>query len=237
MSARPAVSPVRSVDPPLQVGGVQVEVRRSTRRRTVALRVGPDGAVLYAPSWVPGERLERFVQEREGWLLTQLGRFERRAVRVPLQHGSELPLLDERLTLVLEPGRRAATREGGLLHAGPERLHAQLEAWYREWALAYFTPLVGELAAELGRDATALHLTDAAGRWGSCTAAGVIRLHWRLLLAPARVARYVAAHEVAHLAELNHSPRYWAVLACLMPEYREPQRWLREHGDTLTLWE
>ena len=82
-----------------------------------------------------------------------------------------------------------------------------------------------------------LRLTRARGRWGSCTASGDIRLHWRLLLAPEAVARYVAAHEVAHLAQMNHSARYWATLARLMPDYSAPKDWLREHGESLTLWD
>ena len=93
------------------------------------------------------------------------------------------------------------------------------------------------LAAELKRPVRSVRLTGAGGRWGSCTASGDIRLHWRLLLAPQQVARYVAAHEVAHLAQMNHSPRYWAVLERLMPDYHQPKTWLRDHGETLVLWE
>ncbi|WP_425145818.1 M48 family metallopeptidase [Deinococcus sp.] len=221
----------------LQVGGVSVELRRSERRRTVALKVSRDGAVLYAPSGVPSERLQRFLHERQGWLLGHLASFARRAERAPLAEGSELPLLGASLRLYLVPGLRAARQDGDTLQADPERLHAQLEAWYRGQALTYFAPLVRELASELGRPLRSLRLTSASGRWGSCSAAGDIRLHWRLLLAPERAARYVAAHEVAHLAQMNHSPRYWALLERLMPAYREPKRWLKDHGETLTLWD
>ncbi|MGI8748668.1 MAG: M48 family metallopeptidase [Deinococcus sp.] len=215
---------------------LRVELRRSPRRRTVALWVGPQGAVLYAPSGVPRPRLEGFLHEREGWLRGHLSRFAGREPRQPPGEGSPLPLLDGELTLHLRPGLRAARREGELLLAGTEDAGRQLENWYREQALAYFGPLVGEYARRLGGAPGRLRLTNASGRWGSCSANGDIRLHWRLMLAPQRVADYVAAHEVAHLLELNHSVRYWATLARLLPDYREPRAWLRGNGHELSSW-
>ncbi len=226
----------------LRVGDVNVELRRSSKRRTVALRVGPGGAVLYAPATVSAERLERFLHERQGWLLGHLAAFAR-PLRPALGTGSPLPLLGQTLTLELAPGLKAARRENATLHADPARLHAQIEAWYSRAALEHFGPLVTELGGQLAglqRQVTplgTLRLTRARGRWGSCTASGDIRLHWRLLLAPEPVARYVAAHEVAHLAQMNHSARYWATLERLMPDYQTPKNWLREHGESLTLWD
>jgi predicted metal-dependent hydrolase len=226
----------------LRVGDVSVELRLSPKRRTVALRVGPGGAVLYAPVGVGTERLQRFLREREAWLLGHLAAFAR-SERPALAEGSVLPLLGETLTLQLSPGLRAARREGQSLSADPLRLHDQLEAWYSRAALAHFEPLVERLTLDLGQCAprhtplAAVRLTRASGRWGSCTASGEIRLHWRLMLAPEQVARYVAAHEVAHLAQMNHSARYWATLERLMPGYPEPKRWLKEHGESLTLWD
>ncbi|ABF46408.1 Predicted Zn-dependent hydrolase [Deinococcus geothermalis DSM 11300] len=76
-------------------------------------------------------------------------------------------------------------------------------------------------------------LTNAQTRWGSCTAGGVIRLHWALARAPREVAAYVSLHEAAHLLELNHSPRYWAHVTCHMPDHARWRGWLREHGPGL----
>lgn len=219
-------------------------MRRSSRRRTVALRVSRDGAVLYAPAGVSTERLERFLRDRENWLLGHLAGFARPS-RPALAEGSLLPYLGESLTLHLVPGLAAARREDQTLSAAPERLQAQIEAWYSRQALAQFGPLVERLAAQqLGRlgalrvtPLRAVRLTRASGRWGSCTASGEVRLHWRLMLAPPRVAEYVAAHEVAHLAQMNHSALYWATLEQLLPGYREPKGWLKEHGESLQLWD
>lgn len=220
-----------------------MELRRSDRRRTVALRVGPGGAVLYAPVGVSAERLERFLREREDWMLGHLAAFARSSVRPVLTEGAQLPLLGRSLTLHLQPGLKAARREGATLAADPVRLQVQLTAWYRRAALEYFGPLTRNLAAQLSAQAShmtplgRLSLTSAGGRWGSCTASGDIRLHWRLMFAPDAVARYVAAHEVAHLAHMDHSARYWAALERLMPGYHGPKRWLRDHGESLALWD
>ncbi|MGR3434759.1 MAG: M48 family metallopeptidase, partial [Shimia sp.] len=76
-------------------------------------------------------------------------------------------------------------------------------------------------------------LRDTRSRWGSCSAAGGLNYSWRLVMAPPEVLDYVAAHEVAHLAQMNHSPRFWAEVAGLMPGYEAPRGWLRRHGADL----
>ena len=88
-------------------------------------------------------------------------------------------------------------------------------------------------AAGLGRSAGRIRLADPRARWGSCTASGDLMFSWRLIMAPVDVLDYVVAHEVAHLAELNHSPRFWAVVRRLCPGYEPARDWLRRHGAEL----
>ncbi len=88
-------------------------------------------------------------------------------------------------------------------------------------------------AARLGRGYRSLTLRDTRSRWGSCSAAGGLMFSWRLILAPPEILDYVAAHEVAHLAEMNHSPAFWRVVAGLCPDYARHRAWLRKHGQTL----
>ncbi|MFC4454504.1 SprT family zinc-dependent metalloprotease [Deinococcus sonorensis] len=221
--------------PILTLGDLAVELRRSARRRTVALKVGPAGAVLYAPTTVPQAQLERFLAQKEDWMRRHLASLAPPVV-APLHSGRRLPLLDEQLELRLGAPGRSAVREDQLLWLPATRPGAALEGWYRQQARAYFTPLVHRLSEQLGRPVRAVRLTSAQTRWGSCTATGDIRLHWRLMLAPQRVAEYVAAHEVAHLQELNHSARYWRVVARLMPDYPQQRAWLRQHGAQLPVW-
>ncbi|RMD90830.1 MAG: M48 family peptidase, partial [Alphaproteobacteria bacterium] len=88
-------------------------------------------------------------------------------------------------------------------------------------------------AARLGRRYGRLSLRDTRSRWGSCSAEGNLNFSWRLVMAPPEVLDYVAAHEVAHLAEMNHSPAFWALVERLFPAHEAPRRWLRENGASL----
>ena len=88
-------------------------------------------------------------------------------------------------------------------------------------------------SAALGRPHAGIVLRDTRSRWGSCTSEGNLMFSWRLIMAPPRILQYVAAHEVAHLAEMNHSPDFWAVVERLFPDYGVCRRWLRENGDHL----
>jgi predicted metal-dependent hydrolase len=88
-------------------------------------------------------------------------------------------------------------------------------------------------AAKIGRRVTRVTLRDTRSRWGSCTAEGALMYSWRLIMAPPEVLRYVAAHEVAHLVEMNHSNRFWAVVEGLYPGWQTQRAWLRSHGGAL----
>lgn len=223
--------------PPWTVGGVPVQLRRSARRRTLALQVRPGEVVLHAPARTPEGTLAAFVESRREWAERHLQTFAaRQAPQTEWQNGCPYPFLGETLTLRLVPGLRQAQRVGDELHLppGPD-LAASLEGWSRAAALPLFRAWVEEYAHALGaRDRLGrVGLSGARTRWGSCTSRGDIRLHWALSRASQEVARYVALHEAAHLLELNHSPRYWAHVARLMPEHARWRRWLREQGHTL----
>ncbi|MEO0763396.1 MAG: YgjP-like metallopeptidase domain-containing protein, partial [Pseudomonadota bacterium] len=110
---------------------------------------------------------------------------------------------------------------------------AEIRVAETQGARERMAPAIERYAAEAGRRCTALSFRDTRSRWGSCSSAGRISLSWRLAMAPPVVQDYVAAHEVAHLVEMNHSPRYWAVLARLMPDYEIHRRWLRREGRAL----
>ncbi|WP_161883009.1 M48 family metallopeptidase [Deinococcus alpinitundrae] len=229
------MAPPLPVLPGLSVGGLPVQLRRSNRR-TVGLRVTAQGLTVYAPERTEEARLRRFVEDKRAWAERHLQQLQQHQPdALPLIDGFALPYLGQALTLRAVPGLRRAQRVGTELYAPPEALSTALEAWYRAEALRLFAPITQHYAVQLnrGRPLTATRITNAAGRWGSCTAAGVVRLHWKLLLAPPEILNYVAAHEIAHLAELNHSPRYWAEVARLVPEYRTAERWLKEHGAAL----
>ena len=215
-------------------------IRRSARRRTVTLRVSEGAVTLHAPVGVPEAELLRFVERKRDWVEKHLRAFAARALPAyRFEDGEGLPLLGETLTLRLREGPRAERMgdELWLPPGAPEARRAALEAFYRREALAYFEARAPEDAARLGRGVTAVRLTEARTRWGSCTAAGVLRFNWRVVLGPRGVAEYLCAHEVAHLREMNHGPRFWQQVARLCPEYLHWRALLRREGHRYTLGE
>ena len=106
-------------------------------------------------------------------------------------------------------------------------------AWLREQARQACLAAVTRHAAAGGWRPGRITLRDPRSRWGSCNAGGDLMFSWRLIMAPAAVLDYVVAHEVAHLAELNHSPHFWAVVRRLCPDHAPAREWLRRHGASL----
>jgi predicted metal-dependent hydrolase len=209
---------------------IEVRLRRDPRARRMVLRVAASGRgpTLTLPPGVPLTRARSFLRDHEDWLRRHLAAGP---TRLPVGDGSVLPFGDATLTLRAHAGR-ATLRAGGelLLPGPPGRMGPRAAAWLREEARRACVAGVENHAARLGRPAGRVRLADPRARWGSCSASGDLMFSWRLVMAPAAVLDYVVAHEVAHLAELNHSPRFWAVVRRLLPDYDGPRDWLRRHG-------
>jgi predicted metal-dependent hydrolase len=114
-----------------------------------------------------------------------------------------------------------------------DRLPVKLQAFFKEQARAAVSAATKTYADALGVSVGRISLKDTRSRWGSCSSAGNINYSWRLIMAPAPVLNYVAAHEVAHRLEMNHSDRYWANVARVYPDYNVQRAWLRTHGTAL----
>ncbi len=211
---------------------ITVTLRRSTRAKRLSLRVSRlDGRVsLTLPKRTPEREALAFLADREGWLRGHLEQVQ--PVNVVAVGGSVL-LRGEMVPIVAGSVRRAVIRAGAIVvpeqgEAGP-RVRAFLKLAARD-ALAEASD---RYAAALGRPYSRLSLRDTRSRWGSCSSKGVLMYSWRLIMAPPAVLNYVAAHEVAHLAEMNHSPSFWAVVDNLFPHHQQHRDWLRQNGDQL----
>jgi hypothetical protein len=127
--------------------------------------------------------------------------------------------------------RRQAQEEQENRYTPQQR--AALEKRYRQAAKEYFPQRAAFYADRLGVTFGKIRIAEQKTRWGSCSSNGTLSFNWKLMLAPPRVLDYVVVHEVCHLKEMNHSPRFWAYVEQLMPEYKEYRKWLRENGQTL----
>ncbi|MBS8226921.1 M48 family metallopeptidase [Vannielia litorea] len=212
---------------------VEVTLRRSARARRLSLRVsGVDGRVtLTMPRFAPEREARNFAAEKAGWIRDRLAE---QAPFVPVEPGAEIPVEGVLRRVEAAPVRRIALEPQALLvPEGATRLPARLGAFLREIARERLAEASARHAAALGRPHGRITLRDTRSRWGSCSHEGNLMYSWRLILAPPEVLDYVAAHEVAHLAHMDHSPRFWAACGKLCPGYEAPRRWLRQHGAAL----
>ncbi|TNC52449.1 M48 family metallopeptidase [Rubellimicrobium rubrum] len=212
-------------DPP-----VAVALRRSARARRLSLRIsGADGRVtLTLPLRARlGDGLA-FLQEREGWLR---GHLAQAPTLIRPAFGELIPFAGGEVRLCPGPGRRVGLDGDRLiLPDEPERLIPRLAAFLRTEARNRLAAASDRYARLVGRSWTRLTLRDPRSRWGSCTADGHLMFSWRLVLAPPPVLDYVAAHEVAHLARMDHSPAFWALVGEICPGFEEHRDWLRAEG-------
>jgi predicted metal-dependent hydrolase len=254
MRAMGRSSPGEPAEIQLDGRSVAYRLQRSARRRTVTLIVdGERGLVVYAPLRMAQRSLDRILREKERWILAKTAELERQRSERPVPEaapGNLLPWQGRWYPLAVEAnGRQRELREqGGVLWLGlPPRTLAALEAQglrgpalrahlvqgYRAAAREVIHGRVAHFAPHLGVQPRTLRIKDQRHRWGSASVQGAVNFNWRLILAPPPVLDYVLVHELCHLLELNHSPRFWAHVAGVLPDYRERQAWLRDHGPDL----
>lgn len=222
--------------------GAPIEVRRHPAARRLTLRVSKTkrAVIVTVPEACRMEDAGRFLKSNLDWVRDRLGRVP---APVPFADGARIPLRGAAHRVVfegpvrgkpvvwMEPGTRGlpTLNVAGRVEYAPRRLRD----WLVEQARADLDACVSLHARRLGTKARSITLRDQTSRWGSCTADGLLSFSWRLILAPSHVLDYVAAHEVAHLLEMNHGPRFWKHVGRCMPRLEEAKRWLRNHGPDL----
>ena len=150
-----------------------------------------------------------------------------------LADGATVPVFGapHRIRLVLDPRAAPVTIVDGEIRVrgDPAHLPRRVIDYLKALAKREFAARARALAARLGKSVTRVGVRDPKSRWGSCSSRGSLSFSWRLVFAPEAVVEYVVAHEVAHLVEMNHSPRFWRVVASLVPDSAAPRAWLRRH--------
>ncbi len=214
---------------------VPLLVRRSPRARRITLRVSSlDGRVtLTLPAKGSARAALDFARSREDWIRARLSSQPTAAVPVV----GDIMEVDGRPRLIVALGRRGArllADEIVIPRGAPPAPH--VAACLKLAARDRLASSVERYAGALERTPGRLTLRDTRSRWGSCSSAGDLMFSWRLILAPPRVLDYVAAHEVAHLERMDHSPAFWSVVERLMPGHAAPRAWLRANGAKLHRW-
>jgi predicted metal-dependent hydrolase len=224
---------------------------RRARRKTIGFSVGTEGLTVSAPRWVTFGEIESALREKARWILAKLQEQDERArkaatQRIEWRDGTTLPFLGEPVIVLLDPriagavlhtatdtlpGVPRLTLHVGLTHhAGGEQIRDVVQSWLQRQARRVFEERLRHYAAQLGVRWTRLSLSSANTRWGSASADGAIRLHWRLIHFALPTIDYVVAHELAHLRVMDHSPRFWDVVRSVIPDVERLRDGLRDEA-------
>ncbi|AKC68351.1 metal-dependent hydrolase [Pandoraea oxalativorans] len=216
---------------------------KRSSRRTIGFMIDESGLAVTAPRWVTIADVEAAVVEKKRWIFSKIAEFRERAARrviprVTWIDGASLPYLGHTLTVRLG-GRSGAAQYDIHTHtlwldlppqAASEQMRDRVQGWLQQEARKLFTSRLDVYGERLGVRYSALGLSSATTRWGSCSADGRIRLNWRLIHFPLGVIDYVVAHELAHLKEMNHGPRFWQAVASIFPEFEAARDTLKSHA-------
>jgi predicted metal-dependent hydrolase len=217
----------------------QLELRP---RRTVGMKINADGLIVHAPKRISQSQLNSILLSKAGWIRSKLeARQEHAAPPMQWRDGATLMLLGNDVTLNVKYDTRSRNAEylaGILTVALPATddetaIARKVLQWYRKQALADFGRRLELLSAKLGVATPKLYLSNAQSRWGSCNSKKEVRLNWRLIQAPPHIINYVTAHELAHLKEMNHSAKFWAVVESLFADYKKTEKELKALSPSL----
>ena len=212
-----------------------MRVRQNAQARRMILRVCPTSGdiKLTVPKRTGKRAAQRFVTSHLDWI----GNERSKAMEItPLGHGDTLLFEGQPLGLSFTGvAPRGVVVSEGQIHVGGPADHAprRLQSWLKAAARERVGNASERHAAALGVQFNRIGIGDMKSRWGSCSSRSTLKFNWRLVMAPAEVLDYVAAHEVAHLLEMNHSDRFWAHVGRCVPGYEQHRRWLKQHGQGL----
>ena len=212
---------------------IEYTLKRSRRRRRITLTIDEAGLRVGAPWRASQSRIDTVLVTHARWIARKLE--EWRARQPPpftWQAGATVMALGEPLTLVMDAAITVTTRHGNRLcvNAGadnPTRLEELVTIWLRDTAQGWFEQRAAHFARVLDVRVKNIRLSNARTRWGTCHPDGRVHLNWRLIQAPPALIDYVVVHELAHLREPNHSPRFWTWVAGVLPDYKERRHALR----------
>lgn len=241
------------MDAQIQIGGrtLPYRLKRSTRRRTVAITIHPEqGLVVYSPARLSHRGLEAVLLEKASWILSKTQQVEdtRALIAAPLWQPGEMLRYQGMafpLRISHDPAPAGVRVEEGALvlnlpfefpgAADPKRIQTEMLGWYRDQARKVLLNRVRHFQELTGLRPRTVRIKDQKRRWGSCSAEGALNFNWRLILAPPEVLDYVVVHELCHLRQLNHSPEFWKLVGAVLPDYPERRAWLRRNGPFLSV--
>ena len=206
------------------------------QRRTVGLKITTTGLVVHAPKRISQSQLEGLIVQKADWIRKKLASITANLIpALQWQDSEQLLLLGNTVTLAIKHDVRSRAVEyaPSVLrlampnHNDQTAVARKVVQWYKKQALIDFSRRLELFSTKLGVALPVLFLSSARTRWGSCNSKKEVRLNWRLLQAPPHIINYVVCHELAHLKEMNHSAKFWAVVASIYPDYKSAEKELK----------
>ena len=224
----------------LLIGGRVIDYRLKSGAKRLTLTIDERGLRIGAPQRIAQAEIDAFVQGHADWVLRKLGELAdaSRPRHLTVKDGARLPLLGGEAEVRVLPGANRVRWVADMLvlEARPAADLALLATRaLQKRALTHFTARLAHFTARLDLTPPQLGLSSARTRWGSCSRQSGIRVNWRLIHLPAHLSDYVVAHEVAHLLEMNHSPRFWTVVGSLYPDWKVARSELRQLATSLPI--
>ncbi len=226
-----------------ELNGISIAVKRSARRKTMALKVNGETVSLHLPKRLPLWLGKQFVSKQYDWLQSRLKLAHQQPKR-EFTNGSLQPYLGESYPLWLDPDLKQR-RQLDFNHqrfniklpvtASTEQINQTLRRGYRQLADSFLIARCQQLAEQHQFSPKSIQLRRYTARWGSCNTRGNIQLNWLLIQAPLPVIDYVIVHELCHLQHMNHSADFWHLVEQLNPDYRQHRDWLKQNGQQLML--
>jgi predicted metal-dependent hydrolase len=236
---KPAPAPVEEREHVVAGRSLPLRIVENDRARRLTLRIdaGGQGLRITVPPGLRRGEVEKFLHRHQGWL-------EQRLAKVPdrpqVRPGIKLPVYGVPHMIVHEPGKRGTVSVGSdangptlVIYGDRVHLPRRLTDYLKREAKREIEALVEKHTAKVGRKAKAVRFKDTSSRWGSCTSDGNLSFSWRIMMAPRPVINYLVAHEVAHLKEMNHGPKFWKLCEELCPDTERCKAWLKKNGSAL----
>ena len=221
---------------------IKISKIERSNRKTLSISITPQGEVVVkAPLRLPMADIEKFLQEKRPWIESKVNRINKIQDKFSdIISYKKLMVLGESYYGYSSNNCSKITLENDRIliptKIQPEKLHKKVTNWYQSYADAFLIPRTQEVAKLLNLMPTKIKCTGSRGRWGACNSEGELFLNWRCVMLPPKLIDYVIVHELAHLLELNHSPKFWAEVERVLPDYKIRRRELKSYGVLLKLF-
>jgi len=220
---------------------INYQVQRSSRSKNLRLKINANGnVVVSAPPRTTDQVIGRFVSDNMDWITRNLAKVTARKVQLDPDQMMVFGQTYQRVihTILDRVGTHPVFIQDGKIHLQPvspttKSIQRTFETFLKTTAQKYIVPRTKQLSEVMNISYTTLTLRDQKTRWGSCSSHGGLNFNWRLVQYPTAVIDYVIIHELAHRREMNHSNRFWAIVAKFDPEYHSRRKWLQRYGSTL----